>query len=592
MHVVRTSGDAGLSGVSALLQHAARNVPPAAIQRIAFFALLAAALLDPLPATAQRIPPAVREPGLIERQLQERPPLPRAQPPVEAPEPAPVVPAPGSATVFTLQGIMLDGNTAFDAAELSPAWQPYLGREVPVSTLYDIAAAITARYRNAGYVLSRAIVPPQQIGPDGIAQIQVVEGYISDVIVEGEPTGWAAQLDDKFEKIKASRPLRAEVLERYMLLINDLPGVAAQAFLRPSPVITGASELVVFLDEDRVSGALSADNFASDFLGPFRFGGVLTLNNLLKLYESTELRGVISSDFDELRFISLVHTEQIGTEGTVISAATSYTETEPGESLSPLAVEGESISGALFVTHPFIRARSENLSVIGGFRLRDSETEDFAGTFSDDQIRALSLGLTYDRVDQFRGVNLVGVQAAQGLDILDARATEPDDVTFTSLLVDLVREQSLAALLPSLSLFVAGRGQYAFDDRLPAAEEFGFGGEDFGRGYDPFVITGDAGLAGKLELRYGTALAFRYLEGYQVYAFYDAGVVWQNDRTPDEEARESGTSTGLGARLNLAYDVTADLVAGFPLTRAPSTEEEDRGDEKEPRFFFRLSKRF
>jgi hemolysin activation/secretion protein len=549
-------------------------------------------VLGPAPGFAQNIPPAVREPGLIERELLERAPLPQAQPPIELPEEPPLVPAPGSDQVFTLKGIVLDGNTVFDAADLAPTWERYLGQEVPVSVLYDVAAAITARYRNAGYVLSRAVVPPQEIDASGIGQIQVVEGYISDVIIQGDPTGPEAQLEEKFERIKESRPLRGEVLERYMLLINDLPSLAAQAVLRPSPVVTGASELLIFIEQSKFATSLSVDNFASDFLGPFRFGGVLTFNNIFDLYDSTELRGVISADLEELRFISLVHTEQIGTEGTVLSVGGSYTETEPGESLSPLAVEGESFGGSLFVTHPFIRTRSENLSVTGGFRLRNSETEDFSGTFSDDQIRSINLGATYDLVDQFRGVNLIGAQVAQGLDVLDARATPPDDVSFTWVLVDLVREQSLARFLPSLSLLVAARGQYAFDDRLPAAEEFGFGGEDFGRGYDPFVIVGDAGVAGKLELRYGTSLDLRYLEGYQLFTFYDAGVVWQNDRTPDEEARESGTSTGFGVRLNFAYDVTADALVGFPLTRPPTTEEEDQGDEKEPRFFFRVSKRF
>lgn len=544
--------------------------------------------------SAQQLPPAVRDPGLIERELQERAPLPRSEPPPVELREEPITPAPGSDVRFTLRGITLDGNTVFTDAELGEAWKSYLGQEITVSVLFEIAAAITAKYRNAGYVLSRAVVTEQPIGPDGIVSILVVEGYISEVILEGERTGPAEQLESKFEKIKASQPLRAEVLERYMLLINDLPGVAAQSVLRPSPdpSLTGASELVVFLEEDVVSGSIAVDNFASDFLGPFRFSGVIAADNLLKLYESTELRGTVSADLEELRFVSLVHRQLLSTEGTVLSGSLSYTETRPGETLEPLDVEGESFSGSLFVTHPFIRTRSENLSVAGGLRFRDSESEDFVSEFTDDQIRAVNLGATYDLVDRFRGVTLVGAQVSRGLDILGAQATPPDDPQFTWLLLDLVREQSLASLLPSLSLFAAARGQYSFDDRLPAAEEFGFGGEDFGRGYDPFVITGDDGIAAKLELRYGTALELPYLEGYQVFAFYDAGVVWENDRTLDEEARESGTSTGVGARLNLAYDVTADLVLGFPLTRPPGTEEDDRGDEKEPQFFFRVSKRF
>ena len=93
------------------------------------------------------------------------------------------------------------------------------------------------------------------------------------------------------------------------------------------------------------------------------------------------------------------------------------------------------------------------------------------------------------------------------------------------------------------SLLVAMRGQVApFDESIPVVEEFGFGGEYIGRGYDPFIILGDHGIAGKAEVQYGTATEFTLLESFQVFAFYDFGVVWNVDRSPDEDKRDSATS--------------------------------------------------
>ena len=40
-----------------------------------------------------------------------------------------------------------------------------IGREVPVTAIYDVAQRITAKYGDDGYVLSRAIVPPQELTP-------------------------------------------------------------------------------------------------------------------------------------------------------------------------------------------------------------------------------------------------------------------------------------------------------------------------------------------------------------------------------------------------------------------------------------------
>ncbi len=48
-----------------------------------------------------------------------------------------------------------------------------------------IASGIGDFYRAAGFHLSRAIVPPQDIA-DGAVRIQVIEGSITDVVVKGE----------------------------------------------------------------------------------------------------------------------------------------------------------------------------------------------------------------------------------------------------------------------------------------------------------------------------------------------------------------------------------------------------------------------
>ena len=49
-------------------------------------------------------------------------------------------------------------------------------------TVYSLAQKITAKYGNDGYVLSRAIVPPQNLDPSGaIVTIEVIEGYVDKV---------------------------------------------------------------------------------------------------------------------------------------------------------------------------------------------------------------------------------------------------------------------------------------------------------------------------------------------------------------------------------------------------------------------------
>lgn len=557
------------------------------------------AIVSAVPALAQVVPPSV-QPGVQQRRLEPPRVAPQAQPPrVTVPDTGAAAPPPGAEQVrFPLQAVTVTGNTVFPESALADTWQPSLGREVSLADLYRIAAAITVRYRNAGYILSRAVVPAQEI-TDGRATIIVVEGWIDNVVVEGEVKGSRRALDHATRKITASRPLRADVLERYMLLLNDLAGVDAQSILRPSPVEPGASELVIVWEETRFGGSLSLDNFGTRFLGPLEVTATGVANNLYRQYDSTELRGLVTAQIEELQYVAARHSVPITPEGTLLALEGSYTWSEPQElgELRGIDTDGRSAFGALLLTHPLIRTRARNLSLFGGFRAQNSDNRLFGTTTSRDRTRVLTAGATFDLVDRFSGVTLFGVDVVQGLDILGARDGESDpppsrpdaDPSFTRLAASIIREQDLGG---NFSLRVALSGQYAFDP-LVASEQYGIGGEIFGRGYGPFEIAGDHGLAGKIQLQYGRPWQFDRLadvvESYLAYVFYDAGVVWQKN-ADDGDDHDQLSSAGLGVDLNLARGIAATAIVAQPLTRDPTTLADS--DERYPRFFFRLTKRF
>ena len=81
-------------------------------------------------------------------------------------------------------------------------------------------------------------------------------------------------------------------------------------------------------------------------------------------------------------------------------------------------------------------------------------------------------------------------------------------------------------------------------------------------------------IAGSLELRFDQKLNFRYLTGYQLYAFVDAGAVWNDGyRLSDGLAL---TSAGAGVRFFLPDDLQADLGVAVPLSyRAPDNPARD-----------------
>jgi len=53
---------------------------------------------------------------------------------------------------------------------------------ITVAELQQIVQDITNYYRNNGYILSRAVLPPQHVA-NGVVYVQVIEGYIDHVKV-------------------------------------------------------------------------------------------------------------------------------------------------------------------------------------------------------------------------------------------------------------------------------------------------------------------------------------------------------------------------------------------------------------------------
>ena len=70
-------------------------------------------------------------------------------------------------------------------------------------------------------------------------------------------------------------------------------------------------------------------------------------------------------------------------------------------------------------------------------------------------------------------------------------------------------------------------------------------------------------MAGSLELRFEPKRTFRYLTGYQIYGFVDAGTAWNHGYSYIDGL--ALTSAGLGARFFLGDDLRADIAVAAPL---------------------------
>lgn len=602
-------------------------------------ALLGAVLI--LIAAANPVVGQVRpgELGREDRTITAPAPAPLAQPPLLLPgtESAPARPAGGPQ--FTLTDVVIEGSTVFPAAELHREIEPFLGKTATVEQAGDLVEivlpgdvplteALARRYRREGYILARAVIPAgQEIDPaGGIVKVRIYEGYINTVRLDpleyevGERGALVRSTLKNIEracyggdKPQGDQPcaLHKDVLERYLLLANDLPGVKATAVIQPAADASGGADLFVTISEKPYSAFAKVDNRGSVYTGPFRadLGG--SLNNLTDYYERTTARVIAAKPLDELLLFDVVEELPLNSYGTRGLVNYTQSQSKPGDILRASRLKSKTQAATIAITQPVIRSRSENLFVRGGFDYRNSLTQinTEETTLFDDRTRTLSIGATYDLADRYFGVNLFDIRYSHGLPILNAsrknELAEPAPAPASSNsrafasgeFAKITAEASrLQRLLPEFNLLTSVAGQYSFS-KLLVGEQFGFGGERYGRAYDPSEMLGDHGIAAKLELQYNpawTAAALDLLDvpldvlrSFQLYGFYDFGAVWQI-----HAARQTAAAAGFGIRFGVTDWVTGYFEAAKPLTREVAAERAKGEDGSRMRYFFSLATSF
>lgn len=460
---------------------------------------------------------------------------------------------------FKLKQLNIEEASVFDGSQLESFYQDLIGQEISLAQVYELAEKLTAYYGNKGYLLSRVIVPPQRIR-EGVVILKAVEGYIDEVVFEG----LQGQRPDVFShyaaKIKASRPLHSSILERYLLLANDLPGFKFKSVLNPSKTTPGAATLVMQASKTPWEGSVSLDNRGSDTSGPNQLLMQVAANDLFNNLESTSLMyATVPGDGDELRYWQLHHQQIINGEGLTFAMDWTRTDSDPGDPvLEANQHETASTSLAMGLDFPYLRSREENLRFGGNFSIRKS-TQNSLVRDTKDNLRVLRLTGNYDRSDTWfgGGISVLSLTFSQGLNMAGAQVESRGnaETDFTHIQLNARRIQKLSE---QWTADLRVQTQLA-NEQLPSSEQFGLGGERTVRGYEPSEWTGDSAFTASAELRY--QLPDIPWEGSaQFFTFYDFGKVWREDINKAQEDKTTIVdSIGVGMRFAFPQKLSADF---------------------------------
>jgi hemolysin activation/secretion protein len=554
------------------------------IAALALVVVATAAMAQPV------IPPSV-QPGREQQRFTEPPP-PLSQPGGRAISlPSTVAPKGADHINVLVRDVHIVGMTVYTQEQLAPLYDDLIGHQVTLQAIYDLAQKITTKYGNDGYVISRAIVPPQQLNPGGATvRIQVIEGYVDKV-------EWPRVLDkfrDFFSyytgRITAERPANIHTIERYLLLAGDLPGLKFKNSLKPSAANQGAATLIVEVTESPFDWAARVDNRGPRGQGPLEFLASVTLNNLLRVHDAFNF--IYAGPFkpEELKYIYGQYSQVLLAEGLLFFIDASDGWGRPGTpELQALDYRTKSTVLETGLTFPIIRTRERNLSVTGLWFMSHNEGVIFDDPTMPpstlDRLRGGRIKVNGDWADPFNGINQVNVifsQGVQGLGSTDngqpLASRLNGRVDFSKLEATVTRVQQLPA---NFSFLLAAYGQYA-GTALLNPELCGYGGRVFGRAYDPSALVADECFEALGELRLDVPVmstVLKQLTQTQFYGFADRGLL--HNLAPDFLTPRDmrAASAGGGLRIGWLNMFTADL----------SADKAVEGPRNDWRFYFVLS---
>lgn len=280
----------------------------------ASFVSIAAQAAPPPPAS----PPPVT-PGQVQSTLPTQQPQPNKSQPatITQPGPTPSGVAPGGPAV-KVTGFDIRGNTVIASSVLQAQVASYVGQTLTLAQLYDVADVLTRYYRDQGYGLAYVSLPAQTL-KGGSVQLQVIEGRIGKVSIQGNDRTRDSVLQKRAAGLKSGDVYTNAAAERAVLLLNDLPGMEAHAVLSPGTDY-GTSDVLFNATETHYTGDTSIDDYGRSVIGRWRVSADVNINSLTGSGDELTA-GITHSDGDRLNFGKLSYALPVGSAGGTLTTA-------------------------------------------------------------------------------------------------------------------------------------------------------------------------------------------------------------------------------------------------------------------------------
>ena len=482
---------------------------------------------------------------------------------------------------FTLQSLSIKGGEKFDVSTITGLNPPLTGTEITLLDLYDYADRITQHYRQAGFALSFALIPAQEI-TNGAVRIEIIEGKIDELIIRETNLSDLARghILDAFDRFAQKGLTKSNDLESFLLSLNNYPGILAKGIITPGES-QGSSTLILEVQQRTQTASLGYQNYLSKSLGRDVFLADIALlgqwtgrdEARLSYRRAPDPTAYQSFAFDYASYIDDTDLEVF------IKASESSTRPKKG-ALADLNFNSSAFSQEIGATVPIWQKRQSSLFAGASVRVTDSKSFNGETPSTTDKLRAVTIYADYEADLSSGASHLLRVELEQGANFFHARGNSREGANLHHSIIRLSeRYRQPLQLLETgevdatLRLFAQAT---LSDDPVFANAECAFGGRGFGIGMDAGTLSGEHCLLVSAQIGWQRPLVgFAFLPPSlaTLLARIDAGTVRQlGPLVAGERRQQEAISGAIGGQFVMANGLTVNVEQATQLKNRTNPE--------------------
>ena len=497
-------------------------------------------------------------------------------PPVEQEDDATL----SSQNTLHVSQIKITGSRQEDNEALREMAQPYEGRTISIAELLFLRHQISNYYLKKGFINTGAVIPDQDVA-DGIVEIRVIEGQLTQINTQGQ-----TYLSDTFIRSRIERgitpPLDIKTLGENLQILQQHPVInSLKSELRPG-LKPGEAILDVIVNEDKPYDlTFGLANSHSPSVGEFTVSGEFIHHSLTRHGDKLQ---VVTGWSEGLRNAEAAYAFPINRHDTTLELHYKTDSTVVVEApFQNLDITGRNRSTSIAVSHPFVKTTSKTLSATLGLEVKESKTKllgepfDFSSGSENGRTKTSVIFFSQDWLNR-KPDQVIAARSTFRYGIDAFNPTEHDDLLPDNQFLSWLGQFQIAQRINDKGHQIITKAELQLaNDSLLTTEKYALGGMDSVRGYRTNQMVRDNAFLVSVEYRIPVAKDDADNGQDQFILFADYGQGWNKDGKNRDRDNISGIGLGYLWRPN--KQIHAELFFGQSLNNreTPGDSIQDKG---------------